>query len=242
MEIHPRIKKTDKKLTETKIVLGSFPTWTLTSPDEEKGETFEEKEWHRSKNSDIPFFYGSSTNRFWIWYQNFIDSNITKEDIRGIQKSLKRNKIGLTDVIFECSRKNRSSLDSALSKRVYNHDFFRYPKKGEVIKILCTSKGVMNSMLLNKTFFSCHPELKINYIKSDLYQREIVSRIKGNIKQVKRPFFRYIECNNGGVIECISIPSPGSPYRGLRSFGLKNQTGEYYLNSYLEQAFIWFKL
>jgi hypothetical protein len=241
MEIHPRIRKVDKALTEKKIILGSFPTWTLTAPDEEKGETLEEKEFQRNKNNDLPFFYGSSINKFWIWYENFIDSTITKENIKGIKKSLRRNGMGITDVIFECSRKNRSSLDSALSNRIYNHNFFKYPKFDENLKILCTSKGVMNDMLLNKAFFSQHIDWKINFIKSDHYQSEIVSKIKGDVKRVKKPCYRLLENENGGTIECFSIPSPGSPYRRLNDFGRIRQHPDEYLNRYLEEVFLWFK-
>lgn len=152
MEIHPRISQSDSILYNNKKILGSFPTWALTPPDLLKNETKEEKELHRNKNNDINFFYGSSANRFWLWYKEFVDCNIAKTDIKNIKKSLKTNKIGITDVIFQCNRKNKSSYDSDLSERLYNHTFFKYPSKGKVIKVLCTSKGVIIQFFKSEYF------------------------------------------------------------------------------------------
>jgi predicted ATP-binding protein involved in virulence len=149
MEHHPRLNQSDLIIRKPKIILGSFPPWSLTEPDFEKFETLTQKEFERINNRDFPFFYGSYVNRFWNWYQKFIDEAISKEDIDSIQKSLKEKSIGITDVIISCTRKDRSALDKHLTNRTYNHQFFKYPKKGETIKILCTSKGVMNEMLLN---------------------------------------------------------------------------------------------
>lgn len=241
MESHPRITQEDSKLSELKIILGSFPTWTLTPPDPVQKETLEEKEYHRNKNKDVSFFYGSSGNMFWIWYKNFVDPKVSKADIKSIQNSLKKNKIGLTDVILQCNRKNRSSFDTDLTNRLYNHAFFNYPNKSKRIKILCTSKGVMNEMLLSKTFFSKHERLKININKSISHQSKIISKIGGDPNKIRKPFYHFIDCEKGGFIECLAIPSPGSPYRGLNAFGLNNPDSDQYLNDYLKEAFLWFK-
>jgi hypothetical protein len=241
MESHPRITRKDSKLSESKIILGSFPTWTLTPPDPLQKETLEEKEYYRNKNKDISFFYGSSGNMFWVWYKNLVDSKVSKADIKGIQNSLKKNKIGLTDVILQCNRKNRSSFDTDLTNRLYNHTFFNYPPKFQKLKILCTSKGVMNEMLLNKTFFSKHDRLKINVSKSTIHQSKIISTIGGDLDKIKKPFYQFIDCEKGGSIECLAIPSPGSPYRGLNAFGLNSADSEQYLKDYIKKAFLWFR-
>ncbi len=240
MEYHPRINVTDKKLNEQRIILGSFPTWALTLPDVDKGENVEEKELERIKNKDINYFYGSSINQFWNWYKEFLDHKISKENISSIDASLKSNKIGITDVIFSCERNNRSGLDKHLTNRTYNQSFFRYPAKGETIKILCTSKGVMNEMLLNKNFFALHPLLSIDYALSDNYQAELIKKINGNLNSVRNPFYKIMTCESGGTIECMAIPSPGSPYRRLMDFGIKDQSPQIYLSNYLKEAFSWF--
>lgn len=241
MESHPRINITNSQLSEGKIILGSFPTWALTPPDKDKKETTEEKELQRIKNNDLNYFYGSSNNHFWNWYSEFVDTTISKENVESIQKSLIQNKIGITDVIFQCTRKNRSSLDKHLTDRIYNHSFFRYPEKEERIKILCTSKGVMNDMLLNKHFYKEHSNLKPDEIKSNIFQTEVLLRIQGNSDSIKNPFYKTIKCESGGIIECFAIPSPGSPFRRLGDFGMGNQDLKKYLFAYLEEVFIWFK-
>jgi len=240
MEIHPRIDRSNLIIDLPKIILGSFPTWTLTDPDLEKNESFEEKILERNKNGDFPFFYGSSINKFWQWYQVFIDPNISRKNIDSIKKSLLSNSIGITDVIISCSRRNRSALDHHLTKRSYNHDFLKKPKAGEKVKILCTSKGVMNNMLLNNKFFKRNPEIIINSLRSDSYQVQFIKSLKGNEKLLKTPIYRVLEIENGGEIELLCIPSPGSPYRKLPDFGYNANDTNLFLNDYLKSAFKWF--
>ena len=200
--------------------------------------------WYHPTNSDIyemkrdkPILL--KPNLFWHWYQLYVDDKIEKSEISGIKASLKAKQIGVTDVISECRRKNKSSLDSDLVNRKYNHSFFKQPVLGSKLKILCTSKGVMNEMLLNKSFFSKNKHYKINSKFSDSFQNEFISNIGGETDQLKKPIYRQIEITNAGEIDCLAIPSPGSPYRGLKHFGLKEQKLETYLNEYLKQAFIW---
>ncbi len=57
MEFHPRISKSTRIIKESRIILGSFPTWCLTAPDPKKNETLAQKELERIKNNDINFFF-----------------------------------------------------------------------------------------------------------------------------------------------------------------------------------------
>ena len=79
MEFHPRINRSTRIIEKSRIILGSFPTWSLTDPDPEKNETKAQKELERIKNNDFDFFYGSSINRFWRWYQDFVDNQIAEK-------------------------------------------------------------------------------------------------------------------------------------------------------------------
>lgn len=234
MEYHPRIDILNPLVKESKIILGSFPTWCLTKPDNNQ------KKAERIKNGDISFFYGSSVNRFWFWYQKNLDQSISKANITSIQKSLNEQSIAITDVIISCTRKDRSALDKHLTNRTYNYQFFEYPKKGKTIKIICTSKGVMNEMLLSSTFFKLHPRLKINPIKSNTFQNQLIKKVKGDSNLIRNPFYHLIEVESGGIIECIALPSPGSPYRRLIDFGFNSNDADIYLNSYLRYVFDWF--
>jgi hypothetical protein len=240
MEVHPRVNSLNQKNYERRIILGSFPTWALTACDPEKNETELQKEQTRKKNNDQLYFYGSSRNLFWSWYQEFIDPTISINTPISIDESLKSKSIAITDVILQCKRIGKSSLDKHLKERIYNHQFFDYPGKGEVLKILCTSKGVMNEMLLNKQFFNLHKELYLDEETSAKFQNDLIGKINGDTALVKNSFFISIACKAGGTIECMATPSPGSPFRKLDGFGKSHQTSKAYLNNYLNKTFEWF--
>ncbi|MBK9636719.1 MAG: hypothetical protein IPO63_02480 [Bacteroidetes bacterium] len=242
IELHPRINVENPILTNNKIILGSFPTWTLTDSQPPNKKLIILKNIERINNGDIPFFYGSSSNQFWIWYQLFIDQNISIKNIAEIERSLMENSISITDVIISCERKEKSSLDKHLTNRTYNHSFFRYPTYGETIKILCTSKGVMNEMLLNNVFLKKHTSLSILDKESIAFQNNVIREIKGNPNNIKNPFYKILQCETGGKIECFSTPSPGSPYRKLIDFGLNTKNSKDFLNRYLSVIFKWFNL
>ncbi|MDB5285263.1 MAG: hypothetical protein JWR05_212 [Mucilaginibacter sp.] len=241
MEKHPRLDITNLKIQKERIILGSFPTWSLTLGTDDNDDVKSEKLELQNKFGDIPFFYGSSTNKFWNWYKTYLDNEINLNEIDSIKASLERNGIGITDVIISCQRKNRSALDKHLTERFYNHNFFNYPKTGERLKILCTSKGVMNDMLLTKKFLSNHKTLSIDQTLSDKFQFEFVSRLSGDSGLIKKPFYTILKVLNGGTIECLAIPSPGSPYRRLSDFGLNITLMDKYLESFIQNAFNWIK-
>lgn len=239
MEFHPRINVHSPQVENSRIILGSFPTWSLADSLNEVISA--QKKIEKEKNGDIPFFYGSSTNKFWHWYQTYVDDQLSVKNVFEIEKSLSRQSISITDVIISCLRKDKSALDKHLSKRSYNHLFFKYPKKGQKVKILCTSKGVMNEMLLNKEFYEKHPNLLLLEKESIEFQNRILLNTKGDPSLIKQPFYRALKCDNGGTIECFSIPSPGSPYRRLVDFGLNSGNLQEYLHTYLCNVFEWFK-
>ncbi|MBI3235299.1 MAG: hypothetical protein HYZ42_14905 [Bacteroidetes bacterium] len=238
MEFHPRINLKNPVLLENRIILGSFPTWQFTAA--KCNEEALEKEMLITKKGEISFYYGSWRNQFWSWYRQYVDQLIVPDDLPSIKKSLDANLIGITDVIYCCKRHGRSALDKHLYERSYNHNFFRVPNKGEVIKILCTSKGVMNEMLLINSFFKVFPELKTNENESKKFQENLLKTIDGDPNIIKSPFFTFLEFGNGGRIEVLSTPSPGSPYRRLIDFGLTDASANEYLQKYLTQVFKWF--
>lgn len=240
MEYHPRINEKQDPLGTNKIILGSFPVWTLTSPDIEKNETFEDKERQRVLNKDYSYFYGSASNQFWDWYKRYIDDRVDRTNIFGIQKSLIKNGIGITDMIFSCSRKNKSALDKNLTSRKYNQSFFIYPHPNETLKIFCTSKGVLNEMLLNNSFFKIHTEVWLDEDLSMVAQSAFLEKLSVSQQKQIKPFFKILRTANGGKIECIATPSPGSPYRKLAEFGYVSGDNKLFLDTYLSLAFAWF--
>jgi hypothetical protein len=240
IEQHPRLSIKNLKIEQNKIILGSFPVWSLTQNESTLRIGISSKDILNKTKGEFPFFYGSSTNRFWSWYKQFVDPDITLMDVKCIKNSLIKNKIGITDVILSCKRKNQSALDKDLSQRVYNHDFISYPKYGETLKILCTSKGVMNEMLLCKSFFKLHHKIKIDESKSKLFERKFIEKIGGDINMLQKSIFIELTVEGGGIIQCIAIPSPGSPFRKLVNFGYTANVPNSYLNKYLFEVFKWF--
>lgn len=239
MEFHPRLQIGNLKVNQLKVILGSFPVWSLTH-DETNGNYNKTTHGENTKIGEFPYFYGSSINRFWHWYQKHIDCSIMLLDLVSIKDSLEKNKIGITDVILSCTRNGKSSLDKDLSQRTYNHDFLLYPRPGEILKILCTSKGVLNEMLLCKKFFQLHQQITYDPIGSMSFQTSFIQEIDGNYNILKKPVFVQLNVEQGGIIQCLATPSPGSPFRRLTDFGIKTQDLNNYLESYLINAFKWF--
>lgn len=239
IEHHPRLDVANLKIEQNKIILGSFPIWSLTQSESNAGLELNPKKMLNKKKGEFPFFYGSSTNKFWTWYKQYVDSDIVLMDLESLKRSLLKNKIGITDIILSCKRRNQSALDKDLSQRVYNHDFITYPKAGEILKILCTSKGVMNEMLLSKNFFKLNQQIKIDDSASKLFENDFIKKIGGDITLQRKPIFIELQVDGGGIIQCLAIPSPGSPFRKLINFGFDGFDG--YLHRYLFEAFKWFK-
>lgn len=236
MEFDPFSK--NKKLKESKIILGSFPTWSITEEEEYYEKIDYLKKAERRRSGDLKFYYGTSTNVFWKWYSAFVDPNVQPTDIRAIQNSLEQRDIGITNIILKASRKGRSSFDYDLQERTYNDNFFNLPLKKECIKILCTSKAVLNEMLipqLEKSSLKC----LINQDMDNALHELIYSSINAN--SIKNPICAEISLPGEGSIECVALPSPGSPFRGLEYFGkMETQKSKEFLRQYLKSTFSWF--
>jgi len=238
-EYHPWVSIDTPRITQPKIILGSFPIWSLTRHELDPNEQSHFVSIRIKKTGEFPFFYGSAVNRFWLWYQTYLDVHIELLNKDSILSSLQANQIGITDAILSCTRKEKSALDKDLSKRLYNHRFFTYPQTGEVKKILCTSKGVMNEMLLHNDFFQHHNRLQLDAAASYQFQDQFVKNILGDPQLITKPIFTQLAVENGGIIQCLALPSPGSPYRRLIDFGLHKADSHTYLENYLRNAFSW---
>jgi hypothetical protein len=69
-EIHPYLNEGNIK-GSTKLILGSFPVYACTEPDNA------EKLAIRNTEGTVRFFYGSCKSRFWGLYHQFVDNNKT---------------------------------------------------------------------------------------------------------------------------------------------------------------------
>ncbi len=95
-------------------------------------------------------------------------------------------------------------------------------------------------MLLTKRFFKKHLLISIDEKLSKEFEHKLLRACNGTEIKIVIPISRVLVIDGGGIIECLSIPSPGSPYRKLSDFGNRYKSAEPFLNDYLEFAFKWF--
>jgi G:T/U-mismatch repair DNA glycosylase len=231
-EIHPYLNEGNIKGC-TKLILGSFPVYACTNPDNIEKLTI------RNTEGTVRFFYGSCKSRFWGLYHQFIDNNVTVPIKKEIAiDSLKKHKIAISDTIKSCKRKGTSALDSDLTDIDYNIEMIQKMIKSGVTMILCTSKGVLSD--LNKRILLPLEGMKIDEQKTKQFESEIIANLKGTSKSIKKPIcivYKY----NKRLIYTLAIPSPGSPQRQAHSFGWKTGYKTVYANNYFQYAFKWLK-
>lgn len=232
-ETHPFLKL-GKVPNATKLVLGSFPVYSITLPDSE------EKNKIRKSDGTVQFFYGSCYSSFWGLYHLYIDNGIhmpIKPEL-AIQ-SLKNNIISISDIISECKRNGKSALDKDLTKRVYNIEMMNEYLESGVTKILCTSKGVME--MFHDHVVKKSKNIVFQESESKKWQSQIISELNGDESQIKKLICRQYVFK-GKTIRIISIPSPGSPQRQLKQFGFSGDDWRTYADKYFEFSFKWLKI
>jgi G:T/U-mismatch repair DNA glycosylase len=232
-ETHPFLE-IEKVPNATKLILGSFPVYSITLPENE------EKQKIRKSDGTVQFFYGSCRSSFWGLYHLYIDNGLEIPIIpKEAMSSLVKNQIAISDVISECERKGRSALDKDLTKRIYNIEMINEYLNSGVTKILCTSKGVMemfHDQVVKKSKTIIYQESE-----SRKWQSQIISKLKGDESQIKKLICkRYLF--KGKTIRLISIPSPGSPQRQLKQFGFAVSDWRDYADKYFEFSFKWLKI
>lgn len=222
-EFHPSQDK-DFRTSASRIILGSFPPFKFTRKSEKEAVEQEIRSRH---------FYGNKVNQFWHWYRQFVDLNLEATDVEGRNESLEKRDIDVADVIYSCERKGQSASDNDLSRRCYHLDFLDF-SRNETIKLLCTSKGVMNEMFFGKHFQKAYPDFAEDLKASKDLAQQIAHAVPGT------PIARVFRNPAGKCIEAVALPSPGSPYRSLKNFGFAGGDAKAFLWNYLERSFEWF--
>jgi hypothetical protein len=232
-ETHPFLEF-GKVPNATKLILGSFPVYSITLPDSE------DKQRIRKSDGTVQFFYGSCHSSFWGLYHLYIDNGLQipiKPELA--VESLENNNISISDLISECKRNGKSASDKDLTKCVYNIEMLNEYLESGVTKILCTSKRVME-------MFHVHIVKKSKTIiyqesESKKWQSQFISDINGDESQIKKLICKQYTFK-GKSIRLISIPSPGSPQRQLKQYGFKGDDWRTYADKYFEFSFKWLKL
>jgi hypothetical protein len=232
-ETHSFLKQ-GKIPNASRLILGSFPVYSITLPDNA------EKQKIRKSDGTVQFFYGSCKSSFWGLYHLYIDRDLQipiKPELA--IESLKKNVISISDIISECERNGKSALDKDLKKRTYNIEMINKYLDSGVTKILCTSKGVME--MFHEKVANKSKEFNFQESESSKWQAEIIIKLNGNAKQIKKLICRqYIY--KGKTVRLISIPSPGSPQRQLKQFGFQGDDWRVYADKYFEFTFNWLSL
>ena len=247
IEKHPFLTRGNTKCA-TKLLLGSFPVYECTEPD----NCYKEKK--RGIEGTTWFFYGSNRNRLWSKYKEFIDCSISEPwDADIIIESLKNRNIAISDVIIKCERysneKNKntgeeyisqfSSEDSALHNKEWNSGILVELLNGGVSKILCTSKGVLEN--LEKQII-CKRNSSIGIVnnkQTKIFQTEFLKDLGGDYNTIKKPICNVFAFNEKEIV-ALAIPSPGSPQRKIKDFGCESEDKMEYANKYFKKAFEWF--
>lgn len=227
-----------------RLILGSFPVYECTNPDSDLKAV-------RRNDGTVRFFYGSSRNRLWRLYGQYVDNQIfTPWNSDSILQSLAERRTAISDVIRECERysfkKDKrtgervidpySSDDLALHNQVLNVDQIRTLLVSGVSKVLCTSKGVLST--LEARIISFQHFGRVDDFESANFQSNFIAGIQGNPRQITKPSHRRFNVH-GRTIHALAIPSPGSPYRRLHHFGFQGVNSHAYATAYFQRAFEW---
>jgi len=81
----------------TRLILGSIPPFRFTRGPGEKVK----------EDGDFPFYYGSRYNLFWKLLGEVFQEPLT--DINAIQALLLKQKIGIADIVKQCTRKQKKA-------------------------------------------------------------------------------------------------------------------------------------
>ena len=83
----------------TKLILGSFPVYECTNPDNEL------KQQNRQNDGSVRFFYGSIDSGFWRLYIDHVDNLLHLPPVPNlILQSLAQHQIAIADTIISCQR------------------------------------------------------------------------------------------------------------------------------------------
>lgn len=217
----------------TKLILGSFPVYECTNPDNEI------KKRNRDKEGTFRFFYGSVDSRFWSLYVCYIDKSINMPFNKAkILQSLNKKHIAIADTILSCERHCHSSEDNKLIRKKWNKEGVQTLIQNGITKILCTSKGVLSDL---ETQIICNgdkPLCSLDEKLSTNFQSDFIKELNGSNSQITNPIAKVFLINNN-QITALAIPSPGSPYRQIKQFGFVGKDKKAYTIDYFLKAFSW---
>jgi hypothetical protein len=232
IEIHPFLH-IGEAIPALRIIVGTFPIYSLTNPRTQRKNSLQQD------RNDISFFYGSRSNCFWNWYQQYIDADVNIQNPESIITSLTNKGIAISDVIQECLRITESFEDNKLQQKQWNMQLSKVIESS-IDKIVCTSKSDSGAMGWLRDKILIPSGFRVNQLASADLHHEILNNIPDSNHNIK--LIAVVLQKADRRVEIVSLPSPGSPQRRLVDFGyVKNiHTTPNYLDDYLTKTFKWF--
>lgn len=117
--------------------------------------------------TDEPYdwFYGTRVNKFWTILEEVYGIKLINKSSK--QELFTKLGIAITDIIYQCKRKNNSNLDSNLIDKVYNPDIFVRVDVRSLKKIFFTSVFVEKEFKKQfKEIIKHHPSISLHTLPS----------------------------------------------------------------------------
>jgi hypothetical protein len=194
----------------------------------------------RTEKGIAQFFYGSHRSKFWKLYQAHVDDTlILPINQECAIASLSERGIAMSDTIVSAERKEHSASDNDLHNQVWNTEGLRRLLNLGVIKVLCTSKGVLQSLGRRVICTEGNPIGEHQLAEALALQYQFISSIDGDAATIIEPIEAVCKLYNGATVAAICIPSPGSAQRSVQYFGYVNGSKKVFADRYFARAFKW---
>ncbi len=185
-------------------------------------------------------FYGSRHSKLWKLYHAHVDPTLLLPINRDAAiASLSERGIAMSDTILSAERKERSASDNDLRNQVWNTNGLRRLLNLGVIKVLCTSKGVLQSLGRRIICTEGNPIGEHQQAEALALQAQFIASIDGDAATIIEPIAAVYKLHNGTTVAAICIPSPGSAQRSVQHFGYAHGSKAEYASRYFERAFNW---
>lgn len=231
-ETHPYLQL-GENISADKMIIGTFPIYSLTAPRNPRKDQLQQQ------RNDLSFFYGSRSNYFWSWYQQYIDNQVNIQLPTSIIASLQQQRIAISDVISQCSRNDESFNDSDLKEKQWNTGLAAIIEE-RIEKVICTSKSSAGAMGWLRDNILLPAGFTVDHAQTAALHQQMLNAIPQSNLNVISVAQVLIKANR--TVSIVALPSPGSPSRRLQDFGYRKNihTTAAYLDQYLTQCFNWF--
>src|SRR5436190_20749476 len=128
-----------------------------------------------AKGSDYDWFYSNGRNQFWKIIEGVYNLELTRKEEK-IELFTKLN-IGIVDIIYQCERKESSSLDNNLINIVYNPELEEILRTKHIKAIFFSSRFVENHFKkIFKNLIQEFPEIELITLPSPSPRYAAMSR------------------------------------------------------------------